>query len=103
MLLYVLLTGQSFDDDSYYHHHHDHQLSMSDITDIDDVILSATGLHSTFPDDVIDDVDLSSPRDSLSCDLSRYIQCNPVVNASLISSDSFHALFHHRLSLSTFT
>jgi len=48
------------------------ELSTSDITDIDDVTDSATGLGNTFSGDVIDDAELSSPRESPSSDLFRY-------------------------------
>jgi len=69
------LAGQLYEDpcNSCPDHFAD-ALSMSDITDIDDVTSLATGLGNTFSGDVIDDADLSSLRESLSCDLSRYIQ-----------------------------
>lgn len=67
------LPGQPYENPcSYCTDHIEDALSMSDITDIDDVSTSATGLQNTFSNDVIDDAGLSSPRDSVSCDLSRY-------------------------------
>jgi len=75
-LLYLLLSGQSYPDPCI--DQSEDALSMSDITDIDDVTDSAAALRNTFSGDVIDDADLSSARESLSCDLLRYLQRDPI-------------------------
>jgi len=63
----VRITGGSYENpfNTLYciDHSEPDKLSISDITDTDDV--------NTYPSDVIDDADLSSPRGSLSCELFR--------------------------------
>ena len=69
-----MLSGLSYEDTcSCCMDRFEDGLYTMDVTDIDDVISSANGLRNTYSGDVIDDADLPSPRDSLSCDLYRSV------------------------------
>jgi len=66
--VFVLLGQPYYDNLCCCTDHFEDALNLADIADFD----SADGLRNSFYDDVINDAALSSSRDSLSRDFSRY-------------------------------